>query len=182
MTLPQTKLTLEEFLVWENVHAERHEFYQGEVFDMEGALRVHARVVGNLYYALRKQLEGKRCQPFSESSKVEVEACAIFYPDVFVTCDERDLTTDLIFRHPSFICEVLSPSSEQFDRGLKFAAYRKIVTLREYLLVHPETREVTLFRKNAAGHFELHEFTNAPNVTLANIDCAVTSDALFDGV
>jgi Uma2 family endonuclease len=182
MAAPQTKVTLDEFLAWENSHEERHEFYHGDVFAMVGALRVHALIVGNLYHALRTQLAGRGCRPFSESSKVEVESRAIFYPDVFVTCDERDLTTDHVFRYPSFVCEVLSPSTEQYDRGVKFAAYRKLESLKEYLLIHPDTREVTLFRKNAAGHFELHEFTDKPDVTLASVGCIVQSDALFDGL
>jgi Uma2 family endonuclease len=182
MVAPQTKMILEEFLAWENAHEARHEFYHGDVSPMSDALRVHALIVGNLYFALRTQLGGRRCQPFSVSSKVEVEARAIFYPDVFVTCDERDLTTDDVFRYPSFVCEVLSPSTEQYDRGVKFAAYRKLQSLKEYLLVHPDTREVTLFRKNAAGHFELHEFTDKPELTLTSVDCVVTSGALFDGL
>ena len=175
-------MTLDEFLEWEAANQERHEFYQGEVFAMVGALRTHARIVGNLYYALRTQLAGRRCQPFSESSKVEVEARAVFYPDVFVTCDERDLKTDYLFRFPTLIGEVLSPSSERYDRGVKFAAYRKLETLKEYVLIHPDTREVTVFRKNAAGHFELHEYSGNPSVALASVDCVIASDALFDGL
>jgi Uma2 family endonuclease len=175
------KMSLETFLAWENAHEEKHEFYQGEVFDMVGGLRVHARIIGNLYVALRKQLEGRHCQPFSESSKVQVEQRAIFYPDVFVTCDERDLSTEQIFRYPTFICEVFSPSSALYDQGLKFAAYRKIAELREYLLIDPETRELTLFRKAATGNFELLEFTEKPVLALESIDCHIPRADLFDG-
>ncbi len=181
MAEAQPKMALEAFLAWENAHDEKHEFYQGEVFDMVGALRVHARIVSNLCFALRKGLEGKRCQPFSESAKVQVEERAIFYPDVFVTCDERDLTTEQIFRYPTFICEVASPSPALYDRGLKFAAYRKIVELREYLVVDPETREITLFRKAASGNFELLEFTEADTFILESVECRISRTDLFDG-
>jgi Uma2 family endonuclease len=181
MALAQTKMTLDEYLVWENASPERHEYVNGEVFAMVGALRVHARVVGNVYFHVRRFLRGKPCQPFSESSKLQV-GNDIFYPDIFVTCDPTDLKTEHVFRLPTLICEVLSPKTADYDRGAKFASYRRIASLREYVLVDPSSFEVTLFRRNAAGLFELHDYTGHDVVTFASLDVEITRADLFDGI
>jgi Uma2 family endonuclease len=181
MAMQQRKISLQEYLAWENEQPDRNEFLNGEVFAMVGALRVHSTLVGNLHVALHNFLRGKLCRPFSESAKLQV-GNSIFYPDVFVTCDARDLKTEQIFFHPTLICEVLSPSTEHYDRGQKFAAYRQIESLQEYLVLHPTSKEVTLFRRNAAGRFELHDFTGAEFVYFASIDCQVAEADLFDGL
>lgn len=85
-----------------------------------------------------------------QSAKVQA-GDAILYPDVFVTCDAADLRTEQIFTAPTLIVEVLSPSTQAYDRGLKFTLYRRLASLREYLLVDPDTRELQLFRRSAGG-------------------------------
>jgi Uma2 family endonuclease len=146
---------------------------------MVGARRIHGETVGNLFGALKVFLRGKRCRPYSENMKLVVDK-DVFYPDVFVTCDDQDLSTDQVFRHPTFICEVLSPSTETFDRGLKFAAYRRVVALKEYLLLDPESREITLFRKNGAGLFVLHDFTQVQAFDLESLGCRLSVVELFE--
>ena len=134
MADPAQKLSLADFLVWENAQADRNEFYRGEVFAMVGARRVHGLIAGNLFAALKTHLKGSACRAFVSDMKIQVANDALFYPDVFVTCDPQDLRTELVFRQPKLIVEVLSPSTEAFDRGLKFAAYRQIDALQEYAL------------------------------------------------
>ena len=145
---------LEAFLDWENRQSARHEFYRGEVFAMVGARRVHGIVALNVATALKSRLKGKPCMVFIENMKLRVADDALFYPDVFVTCDARDLRTEMVFEHPTLVVEVLSESTQAFDRGAKFAAYRSLASLREYLLIDPDLRTVELFRRNAAGLFE----------------------------
>lgn len=181
MGLPVAKLSLTQFIDWENEQAERHELYQGEIFAMVGARRVHGVVTGNVFSALRQHAKGTPCQAFSESLKVKVKE-NIFYPDVFVTCDKADLQTDMIFTSPTVIVEVLSPSTQAFDRGLKFAAYRQIASLKEYLLVDPESRVVELYRRGAEGLFTLHDFTDQSACELASIGCVLTSANIFEGL
>ena len=181
MGLLAEKLTLDEFLDWENEQSERHEFYEGEVFAMPDVRRVHGIVVGNICSALHQCVKATQYRVFSQSLKVKVNE-NIFYPDVFVTCDKTDLQTDMIFTAPTVIVEVLSPSTQAFDRGLKFAAYRQITSLKEYLLVDPDTRVVELYRRGAEGLFTLHDFTGKAACEFTSIGCVLASADIFEGL
>jgi Uma2 family endonuclease len=182
MALPLQKLALADFLAWENAQETRHEFYRGEVFAMVGARRVHGLVGLNLAVALKNHLKGTRCRVFVESMKLQLANDALFYPDVFVTCDPGDLKTEMVFRHPSLVAEVLSESTQAYDRGLKFAAYRQLPSLLEYLLVDPDTRRVEVFRRNERQNFELHDQTGAAELVLESVGLRLAMDELFDGL
>ena len=155
---------------------------RGEVFAMVGGRRVHNILAGNVFATLKQQLKGSPCFAFIENAKLQTAAGDIFYPDVFVTCDAQDLRTEQIFKTPTLIVEVLSPSTQAYDRGLKFTLYRSLASLREYALVDPDTREVQLFRRGADGLFTLHDLTGAAQVEFASIGCVVTADDLFEGI
>ena len=182
MSGPHTRMGLEAFLDWENRQPARHEFYRGEVFAMVGARRVHGIVAGNVFAALKSRLKGVPCMAFIENMKLRVADDALFYPDVFVTCDARDLRTEMVFEHPTLVVEVLSESTQAFDRGAKFAAYRSLASLREYLLIDPDLRTVELFRRNAAGLFELHDHTGLDTLELAGLRLALPQAELFEGL
>ena len=177
-----TKLSLQEFLDWENQQAERHEFHRGEVFAMVGARRIHGRAALNIAISLNGQLKGSPCQVFADSMKVKVGTDTILYPDVFVTCDAADLRTEQIFTAPTVVIEVLSPSTQSYDRGSKFTLYRSLPSLREYMLVDPETREVQLFRRGVEDLFTLHDLTGREQIHLESIGCELLVTDVFDGV
>jgi len=178
----QPQFSLTDFLAWEETQAERHEFVRGEVFAMVGARRVHGLVSLNIAAALKNQLRGSVCRVFNETMKLQVAEDVLFYPDVFVTCDPADLRTELVFRAPTVVVEVLSPSTQANDRGGKFTWYRRLASLREYLLVDPDSREVQLFRRGSDGLFTLHDLTGAPLVALTSIDCQLPAEDIFDGL
>ena len=180
LTLP--KLTLETYLAWENEQPEKHEFYRGEVFAMTGARRSHGCVVGNLMRHFGNHLAGTGCRAFSEGMKVQIADEAMLYPDVFVTCDRADLTTDLIFRLPKLVVEVLSPSTQAYDRGQKFALYRRIPSLMEYILVDPESHRVESFRRNAGDQWVLHDMSEDDMLEAATIEARVPLAEVFAGV
>ena len=182
MGLPLKNLSLPDFVAWENAQPTRNEFYRGEVFAMVGPRRVHGEVVVNVLTALKHHLKGTPCRVYSESMKLQVADDALFYPDVFVTCDAQDLRTDRIFRAPTLVLEVLSPTTAGFDRGLKFATYRRIPSLQEYLLIDPVERSVELFRRNAQGLFELHDRTATPSLVLASVGLDMSIADVFEGV
>lgn len=182
MGMPLRKLTLSEFVEWENAQPDRHEFWRGEVFAMVGARRSHGCVVANVMRHLGNQLAGSPCRAFNEGMKLQVADDAIFYPDVFVTCDAADLRTDMIFRSPTLVIEVLSPTTQAYDRSEKFAAYRRLVSLKEYALIDPESRRVEVFRKNADGLWVFHDFSEDPAMDLASVQCQVALADVFDGV
>ncbi len=178
----EPRLTLDDFLAWENAHDERHEFHRGEVFAMVGGRRIHGLVVGNLARRLGNQLEGSPCRVFAESMKLQIANDTILYPDVFVTCDKTDLATDMIFRAPTLVIEVLSPSTQAYNRSRKFAFYRRVPSLMEYILVDPETRAVEAFRRNAEDQWVLHDMTDGPALEAPSIACSVPMSEVFDGL
>ena len=140
--------TFEDYLEWENRQPLRHEFVGGEVFSMTGASDLHNEVAGNLYTLLRQQLRGTPCRVFMADVKVRIETadCA-FYPDLLVTCAESDRSDRYVKRSPVVVVEVLSASTAAFDLGEKFAAYRQLDSLREYVLIDQERVRVQVFRR-----------------------------------
>lgn len=182
MGLPHPRLSVEDFLAWENEQVERHEFHRGEVFAMVGARRIHACVVMNLARSLGNALAGTPCRVFSESTKVSPGEDTVLYPDIFVTCDPADLRTEMIFRAPKLVVEVLSPSTQAHDRSAKFALYRRMPSLIEYGLVDPDTRRVEVFRIGSDGLWVLHDMSDSDSLLLSSVDCRIALDDLFDGV
>jgi Uma2 family endonuclease len=180
--LTQPKLTLEAYLAWENEQPERHEFHQGEVFAMVGARRAHGRVVSNLNRRFSEAPDGSPCQVFTEGMKVQIGEDTVLYPDVFVTCDKADLATDMIFRAPMLVVEVLSPSTQAYDRSAKFALYRRIPALQEYILVDPEPRRVEAFRRGADDRWVLDDMSESGTLEAASVGCRVAMVDVFDGI
>lgn len=187
MTLParlaSAAMTLDEFIAWENEQTERHEFFRGEVVAMVGASQVHNVVTLNLAVALHKRLDLSACRVLASDMKVRIEAAdAMFYPDVVVSCSRSDRARAHALLEPVFVAEVLSPSTGGFDKRAKFAAYRRSPQLREYLLVEPHTRVVELFRRNAAGGWEVVEMPDDGVLQLDSLGLAVPAEELFVGL
>ena len=173
----------EDYLEWEALQPERHEYVAGEVFAMVGVRQIHSMVALNIASELHNQLKGKPCRPHTADMKLMVEAVdAFFYPDVMVSCDERDAKADLYLEHPSLIIEVLSDSTSSYDMGLKFEFYRNIPELKEYALVDPERQKIWLYRKNGAAEWVLHEFRNRVDVLFESVGCRLTQEDIFEGV
>ena len=180
--LMQPKLTLDAFLAWENEQLEKHEFHRGEVFAMGAARRVHGCVVTNLNRHLGNQLGKSSFGVFVAGMKVQIDDATVLYPDLFVTCDRADLATDMIFRSPTLVIEVLSPSTQAYDRSAKFALYRRIPALQEYILVDPDTRRVEAFRRGADNLWVLHDMSEADTLVAASVDARVAMADVFDGI
>lgn len=172
-----------DFLAWDVGQQVKHEFVAGEVFAMAGASDAHITLTGNLFSAIRNHLRGTPCRCYFADMKLRVEAAdAYFYPDVFVTCSAVDAGERLVKREPTLIVEVLSRSTAAYDRGPKFAAYRRLPSLREYLLVDPESRVSDLYRRGEDGLWVLHPHASADTVHLASIDLRLPGDVLWEQV
>jgi Uma2 family endonuclease len=182
MGLAPANQSTDEFIAWENAQPERHEFYRGETFAMVGARRVHGLVSLNMASLFKHVLSGTPCQVFAESMKLQVADESLFYPDVFVTCDPTDLKTDYIFRAPTVIVEVLSESTQAYDRGVKFAAYRRLASLKEYLLIDPDLRSIEVFRRGDEGLFTLHDYTGLDYLRLQSLECELAMADVFEGL
>lgn len=165
---------------WEDTQAEKNEFLAGEVRAMVSARQEHVIVAGALAARFRQHLRDTRCRAFVSAMKLEVDAAdAVFYPDVMVSCDEADRQRSIALRSPCLIVEVLSDSTAAFDRGVKFAAYRRLASLQEYLLVDIDRRRLELFRREPVG-WVLHEPQGDPAVLeLTSIGLALTAAEPF---
>jgi Uma2 family endonuclease len=187
MNLPQPNIPFspEDYLAWEHEQPNRNEYVRGEVFAMTGVSDAHATITLNLAAALHAHLRGTPCRPFIADMKVGVDAAdCFFYPDILVTCDARDRAADANYvkRHPKLVVEVLSKSTEAYDRGDKFAAYRMLESLQEYVLVSPERIAADVFRRDATGHWVLYPFTAGDTLELASLGFECALAMLFEGV
>ncbi|MDZ7592650.1 MAG: Uma2 family endonuclease [Rubrivivax sp.] len=173
-------MTADEFLAWDEGQTIKHEFVHGEVFAMAGGEDRNDMVAGNLYIVLRKHLGGSGCRVFGSDVKLRVEAeDCFFYPDLMVTCSATDAADRLIKREPVLVVEVLSPSTAAFDRGDKFAAYRQLPSLAEFLLVDIDARRCELFRKGADGLWVLHPTQGEEALHLACVGLTVGAETLW---
>lgn len=180
--LQQPRLTLKEYLVWEEQQPGRHEYHRGEVFAMAGGKRIHGDVVTNLVRELSIRLKGSPCRVYCESMKVQVGDDTILYPDVFVTCHRADLSTEQVFQAPTVVIEVLSPSTQSYDRSAKFALYRELASLREYVLIDPETHRIDAFRQESDGRWMLVDPHRVGVLELRSIEVSIPLAEVFDGV
>ena len=183
LPLSQTRFDAEAYLAWEAGQVDKSEYMAGEVFAMVGVRRVHAIVAGNIFAALRKHLRGGPCLPFVADMKLHVAAIdAFFYPDVMVTCDAGDRRADLFVEHPTLIVEILSDSTAAYDRGAKFAAYRQIAALQEYVLVDIDSRRVEVFRRQAGNEWLLHDYAGEPTCHFESVKLTLEMVTVFEDV
>ena len=174
------KLSSEAYVIWEAAQPLRHEFVNGDIFAMVGGTRQHETIALNLASWLRNRLSGSPCRAYTAGMKVRVEAVnAYFYPDVFVTCSEKDHQASDYLTEPRLIIEVLSPSTEAYDRGDKFEKYRMLASLEEYVLIDPDSRRIESFRKDPSGHWVLYEFRGQDGFTLACVGVDIPMEEIF---
>lgn len=175
----------EDYLEDESLSPVKHEYIRGFVYAMAGASKAHGIIAGNLFSLLRTHLRGKDCTTYITDIKVRMEAANIYYyPDVTVTCDPRDsasLEEDFI-RYPRLVIEVLSPTTAAFDRGDKFADYRTLETLEEYVLISQERMTVDCFRRNLEGLWVLYPYNKGDEIFLASVDFRCPIEALYEDI
>lgn len=180
---PKIPFTSADYLAWEEAQHERHDFVDGEAYAMAGGEDRNATVAGNVYMALREHLRKSKCSVYLTDVRLHVRARDnYFYPDVMVTCSEADRASRLSKSDPVLIVEVLSKSTEAYDRGEKFANYRAIDALREYVMIDINARRVDLYRKGTDGLWVLHPTEMkevGACVSLASVDLNIDAATLF---
>lgn len=177
---PATGFDFAAYLEWEEEQPEKHEYYRGQTFAMTGARRAHVTVALNLATAFRAHLRGGPCRTYISDMKLRVEAAdAAFYPDVMVTCDPRDHRADTHLCYPALVVEVLSESTAAYDRGKKFAAYRKLESLKEFTMVDIDARRIECFRREG-GHWVLYEFAGDESCEFGAVGLTLPLSAVFE--
>ncbi|MBW4682630.1 MAG: Uma2 family endonuclease [Microcoleus vaginatus WJT46-NPBG5] len=179
----QNYLSPEEYLAQEENSAIKHEYIDGQVYAMAGASDAHVTIAGNLFALLRNHVRGTGCRVYMADMKVQIETANLFYyPDVMVTCDARDRQLQSHKKYPCLIVEVVSESTEAFDRGDKFANYHQLETLQEYVLISQKHQRLDCFCRNAEGVWALQFYHAGSEIHLTSIDFPTSVDALYEDV
>ncbi len=181
---PQQLLTSDEYLQMEAQSNVKHEYIDGQVYAMAGASDSHVTIAGNLFALLRSHVRVSGCRVYISDMKARIETLnRFYYPDVLVTCDPRYLETSTYKRFPTLIVEVLSDSTEAFDRGDKFADYQALESLREYVLISTKRQRVECYRRHEQGLWVLQFYTpQQTSFRLDSIGFEGALDVLYEDV
>jgi Uma2 family endonuclease len=183
---PTTYLTPEEYLAIERKAESKSEYINGEIVSMTGASREHNLIVVNIAGELGQQLRECTCEMYTSSMRVRVPLALVYiYPDAAVVCDEPKFEDDYLdtLLNPTLIIEVLSESTEGYDRGKKFGFYRTIPSLAEYLLIAQDEQRIEQYTKQPDGRWLLSEYHSTEDVAeLASIQCQLALTEVYDKV
>ena len=193
---PKRRLTEAEYLAIERAAEFKSEFFNGEMFPMQGpggpqgmagATFAHNAVKENLASALSSALRGGPCRTLSSDMKVKVKATGLFtYPDILIVCGQPEFpdaeSTDILL-NPAVIVEVLSPSTEKYDRGAKFHQYQQLLTLTEYVLVAQDEALCERFVRQPDGSWLLTTFTGlSTTIDFVTVAARIPLAEIYSGI
>ncbi len=173
--------TVEQYLELERDCQVRHEYHDGYVYAMAGGTQAHSQIAGNIYALLRIAVRGGPCRALNPDIKVRQSKEHYVYPDVVVTCDPRDHMPSRVWvDYPILVVEVLSKATERHDRGDKFEGYKRIPTLREYMLVGYKRRGVEVWRRTEDDIWTVISYGPGAEVTLESVSLTLTLDQIYE--
>ena len=175
-------LTPENYLKNEEKSLIKHEYMNGEVYAMAGTTDSHNTIALNLASIIRNHLRGTDCRVYFADIKARLEKRNCFYyPDILVTCDPQDRETSTYKRFPKLIIEVLSESTESFDRGDKFNDYQTLNSLQEYVLVNSQHQRVEIFLRDELGRWFYRSY-NEGTVCFESLNLTINLSAIYEDV
>jgi Uma2 family endonuclease len=184
--VPQQKFTEAEYLAFENASETKHEYFHGEIFAMAGASPEHDGISVNVIASLHAQLRQHPCNVFSSDVRVKVKSTRLYtYPDVSVVCGEAEFTQDKppSLLNPTLLVEVLSPSTESYDRGAKFRHYRMFESLQEYVLIAQDTARIEVFTRQGTDTWIFKDAIDLDSVIeLKSIGCSLALADVYEKV
>ena len=182
-TQPKPYLTPRQYLEIERDAGRKSEYYNGEMFLMAGGSRKHGKIIDNLSRSLGNSLDDKPCFAYSSEVRLQIPPSGLYtYPDIMVVCEpEQSSPEDQdTITNPTVIIEVLSPSTEGYDRGKKFGHYLQIPSLREYILVSQEEVRVDQFTIQAGGQHTFRSYNSLDSaLELPSLGCALTLREIY---
>jgi Uma2 family endonuclease len=181
VNLPQ--LTPEEYFIWEEKQLEKHEYLDGELYAMSGGSVNHGRIAIKFITMFDTHLENSGCIIGNSDIKINILKTNNYtYPDVSVTCDDRDKNTPNYFTYPCLIIEVLSASTEAYDRGGKFRMYRNNPVLKDYLLVSSTSIEMDLYHQKNNGEWVIINYKEGDAIKLKSINFSFAIEQVYRGL
>ena len=185
-TVPKPYVTPEEYLYRERKAEFRSEYFRGEMFAMAGASANHNLIVLNAGASLREQLKNKPCRVYPSDLKLRVEATGLYtYPDLSIVCGDPQLESDAgdVLLNPVVLVEVLSDSTEAYDRGKKFEHYRTIPSLMHYVVVAQDRHSIDCFTRSPDGDWCLTSCQGSTgHIELTSIDSQLAATEVYDKV
>jgi Uma2 family endonuclease len=177
------QLTPEEYFIWEEKQLEKHEYIDGDVYAMSGGSVNHGRIAIKFITIFDTHLENSGCIIGNSDIKINILKTNNYtYPDVSVTCDDRDKNTPNYFTYPCLIVEVLSVSTEAYDRGGKFRMYRNNPILQDYLLVSSTSIEMDLYHQKNNGEWVIINYQAGDTVELQSINFSFAIEQVYRGL
>lgn len=178
-----SKLTPEEYFAWEEQQLEKYEYIDGQVYAMSGGSKNHSLISVRCITLFSNHLENSGCETGNSDLKVNIVGSDDYtYPDVSVTCDDLDQNTTQYITYPCLIVEVLSDSTEAYDRGGKFRMYRQNPVLQDYLLVSSTKIEIDLYRKTDNGEWLIINYKAGDTIELKSIDLSFSIEKIYRGL
>jgi len=182
--IPKEHYTPEEYLAIERNAEYKSEYLNGEIFAMSGASRKHNLIVWNISAALHGQLRKRRYEVYAGGMRVRVSDTGLYtYPDLAIVCDAPRFDDDMfdILLNPQVIIEVLSKSTESYDRGAKFAHYRTIDSLSDYLLISQDKPMVEHYVRHGKKSWLLSEYANPDDVIcISSVGCELAIADIYE--
>jgi len=180
------RMSLREYVAWEETSGSKHEFYRGEIFAMAGTTIRHNRISGNIYAFLHRLLEGGTCEPFGSDQRIRIPPVDLStYPDISIVCgglqidgaDRRGIT------NPRVIFEILSKSTANYDHGQKFEFYQTLESLREYVLVEQSRPAIVHYIRDRDGTWRYRLIAALEeSLRLESIDCTLPLAAIYRNI
>jgi Uma2 family endonuclease len=175
--------TPEEYFAWEEKQLEKHELIDGRVYAMSGNTQNHSSIAINFLLSIKSHLRGNQCKVFNSDLKVNILNTRNYtYPDLSVTCDRRDNSSPQYIAYPCLIVEVLSDSTEAYDRGKKFEKYRRNPNLIDYVLVSSDEMAIDIYHKNDAGDWLILSYRAGDRVELKSIGLSLAIEQFYEEI
>lgn len=182
-SVKKKRYTVEEYFALEETSEVRHEYFDGEIFAMAGTTLNHSRLASNIEFSLRKQRK-QHCDVFRESVKLEVIKDFYYpYPDVMLTCNPFDLKQKNKIAHPSLIVEVLSTSTEKYDKTVKLKKYKAIASVQYYMLISQYEMSVELYSRVSDALWTYEEFTEQnAMINLEKLEITISLSDIYENI
>jgi Uma2 family endonuclease len=177
------RFTPEEYFAWEEQQELRHEYIDGEVYAMTGGTLNHSEIAMNFGFLLKTHLRKGGCRVLNSDARVNIHNSNDYvYPDLSVTCHEEDRNNTNFINHPCLIIEILSPTTEAYDRGDKFTMYRRSPSLQDYVLVNADKIAIDIYQKDERGKWEILNYRLGDSIKLESIDLTFPIDQVYEEI
>ena len=176
-----SRMTPEEFLAWEKTQEIRHEYVNGDVIAMAGGTIAHNDLAISLLLRLAPHVKSRGCRINVADVKVQIRR-RYRYPDLVVTCDDRDKRAINLFQYPKVIVEVMSPSTESTDRGKKWREYQSIDTLQEYVLISPNELAIEVYQRQVDSIWQYVTYESGSQFQLESLEFACAIEDIYESI